>query len=279
MDIEELTKTQIILLVLLVTFVTSIATGIVTVSLLAQAPPAVTQTVNHIIQRTVEAVSPETEQPTTVKETTVIVKEDELVTSSIAASFSKVGVVREGVASTSPAAALGFVIPGGLLLTDASVADGEHAVSFEATTTVYILKSKLPEVGIAVLEPKSASGPAFKVGDAAAIKLGQTVIAIPSASGTRVGIGAVSARYTLARISDEATETPIRAIETNISSKITVGAPLVNAFGDVIGISTSVSQGPSGSAGTFVAMSDLVPLVSGVRGTSTPALPSAAPAL
>ena len=51
MDMEELSKSQIILLTLLVSFVTSIATGIVTVSLMNQAPPAIAQTVNRIIER------------------------------------------------------------------------------------------------------------------------------------------------------------------------------------------------------------------------------------
>ena len=56
MDMEHLSKSQIVLLTLLVSFVTSIATGIVTVSLMDQAPPAIAQTVNRIIERTVEKV-------------------------------------------------------------------------------------------------------------------------------------------------------------------------------------------------------------------------------
>jgi hypothetical protein len=44
MDIEELSKSQLIMLALLLSFVTSMATGIVTFSLMDQAPPAIAQT-------------------------------------------------------------------------------------------------------------------------------------------------------------------------------------------------------------------------------------------
>lgn len=66
MDINELNKTQLILLTLLITFVVSIATGIVTVSLMQQAPKSVPQTINNVIERTIEKVSSQpATQPTT----------------------------------------------------------------------------------------------------------------------------------------------------------------------------------------------------------------------
>src|SRR3989344_5746924 len=83
MDLEHLNKTQIIFLTLLTSFVTSIATGIVTVSLMNQAPPEVAATVNHIITKTVEKVSEaQPAAPATVK--TVVVKNDDLTAQSIA---------------------------------------------------------------------------------------------------------------------------------------------------------------------------------------------------
>lgn len=55
---EDLNKTQLVLLTLLISFVTSIATGIITVSLLEEAPSNVTQTINRVVERTVEKVVP-----------------------------------------------------------------------------------------------------------------------------------------------------------------------------------------------------------------------------
>ena len=271
MDIEHLSKTQIVLLALLCTFVASIATGIVTVALLAQAPPAVTQTVNHIIQRTVETVAPTTGSPTTVKETTVVVKEDELLSTSIANAFSKLGVVHETKATSSPVVALGVPV-GSVLLTDASAVTGTHAVEIGGVALTYELDTTFPEVGVAVLTlVEGKTPPSARIGDTAQLKLGQSVVVLPSASGARVGIGAITARYTLGRIGDGEGQVVVRAIDTNIGGKIAGGAPLLNAFGDVVGISTMLSQGPQGGVGTFVSLSDLSPLFLGVKGTSTPA--------
>lgn len=63
---ENLTKQQIVLLTLFVSFVTSMATGIFTVSLMDQAPQGVTQTINRVVERTVERVVPAETAPATV---------------------------------------------------------------------------------------------------------------------------------------------------------------------------------------------------------------------
>ena len=48
---NDLSKQQLILLALLVSFVTSLATGIFTVSLMSQAPQEVVQTINNVVER------------------------------------------------------------------------------------------------------------------------------------------------------------------------------------------------------------------------------------
>ena len=67
---ESLTKTQIVLLVLLVSFVTSLATGIVTVTLVNQAPQPVTHTINKVVEKLVP-------REFTVKEKTVVFSNEE----------------------------------------------------------------------------------------------------------------------------------------------------------------------------------------------------------
>ena len=57
MDFKDLDKKQLILLTLLITFVVSIATGIISVSLMNQMPKSVPQTINNVIERTIEKVT------------------------------------------------------------------------------------------------------------------------------------------------------------------------------------------------------------------------------
>ena len=56
---QDLNKSQLILLALLISFVTSIASAIATVSLMEQVPAPVTQTINRIVKNTIERVVPD----------------------------------------------------------------------------------------------------------------------------------------------------------------------------------------------------------------------------
>jgi hypothetical protein len=85
MDIKDLNKSQLILLAILLSFITSIATGITTVTLMQQAPESVTVPINRVIKQTVEKIQ-QVEGKTTVQ--TVIVKEEDLVVDAIAKNQS-----------------------------------------------------------------------------------------------------------------------------------------------------------------------------------------------
>src|SRR3989344_7644406 len=92
MEIDKLNKNQIVLLTLLVSFVTSIATGIVTVTLMDQAPVGVTQTVNRVVERTSERVVPgETKTTTVIKEVPILITEEQLI-ADLVQSASAAGV-------------------------------------------------------------------------------------------------------------------------------------------------------------------------------------------
>lgn len=65
MDIKDLNKSQLILLAVLLSFVTSIATGITTVTLMQQAPSSVTVPINRIVRETVEKIVPAESTTTT----------------------------------------------------------------------------------------------------------------------------------------------------------------------------------------------------------------------
>jgi len=120
MSIEDLTKTQLVLLVLFVSFVTSIASGIITVSLLGDTPlpVTVTQTVNRVVEHTVERVVP---GQTLVREVPTIISDEDLQTKTIAGSFPAiVRILAEGDPN-DPAATLGFIVSSdGTVVTGAS---------------------------------------------------------------------------------------------------------------------------------------------------------------
>ena len=272
MDLEELTTTQIVLLVLLVSFVTSIATGIVTVSLLAQAPPAVTQTVNRVVERTVETIVPKDSgtQVITTKETTVVVKEDDLITDSIASSLSKTGRVFADTATSSAIVGLAAAVGPGTLITDRTISDGEHLVAMGNALHLFIVTDRFNEIGIAILSLVSTStnlSNTFKVGDTQAVKLGQTAVALTSVTQEKVAIGAVTSKQPFGEVTGKSgVPMSVRTIDTNIITSLVPGVPLVNVFGDLVGISTQSLSG----TGSFISASDVIALLASPKATSTP---------
>jgi hypothetical protein len=121
MEIQELNKKQMIWLTLLITFVVSIATGIVTVSLVNQAPKSVPQTINNIIERTIEKVTTVPAAPATstatsdTKNTVSMLPADEQVLIPIYASDESTVTVSSGIIpiTDQTAAAAGAIIPAG----------------------------------------------------------------------------------------------------------------------------------------------------------------------
>ncbi len=109
MDLEGLSKSQLILLTIMVNFITSVATGILTVSLLDHTPPYVTQTVNRVVEHTIETVSQAV--PAAVVAAPAPSNQD-LVTAAIAADASRLVAIYVADAATStPAIGVGSYLP------------------------------------------------------------------------------------------------------------------------------------------------------------------------
>ena len=68
MDVKDLNKSQLILLALLLSFVTSLATGITTVTLMQQAPASVRTPITRVVRQTVEKIVPGPASPALSKE-------------------------------------------------------------------------------------------------------------------------------------------------------------------------------------------------------------------
>lgn len=207
---EQLTKQQIVLVTLLVSFVTSIATGIVTVALMDQAPPGVTQTINRVVERTIEKVVPAPNQQAAavVTKETIVVKEDDLVVEAVEKnSKSVVSIIYAlgtGETKTEEFVGNGLVVDkDGLIAADASIIGGpvldeagmpvpqafRAVFSDGATHPVIVVRSDAAS-GIVLLRPSIADLPAqagkakpftfyaAKLGDESSLKLGQTIIAL-----------------------------------------------------------------------------------------------------
>lgn len=228
MNIEDLSKTQLLLLTILVNFVTAIATAVMTVSLLDQAPPTVTQTVNRIVERTVESAAEAPIPGIVTKETTVIVKEEDLLSAAIRADGSRRVLVHAG-ATTTPAIAIGTYLPDKRIVVTATTAElpKEATIAFADGSSAEASLSKSGATITVYGFSDNASLPSVSVPDivpASELHAGQTIVSLTRDTAAVSGI---------VSLVDAA------GIKANVTG-VPPGAAAVNIEGDLIGIATAV---------------------------------------
>jgi S1-C subfamily serine protease len=249
---ENLNKNQFILLVLLVTFVTSIATGIMTFSLLQQAPVEVTRTINQVVEKTIDEVSPATTgilsttstQPEKVT-TTVVVNEDDQVISAINKNLQSVVRIEESDPSSGTTNFFGV----GVVVTK----DGQIVTARQTVTAGNTYAAVMPDNTTIELNPvgvdKSTSFLLFvplqatttvqftpAVFASADPQLGQTVVMLGGDTTNAVGVGRVISLDTKVVTVASTTAKIISSIETDVPTKDLVsGSPLFNLSGDIVG--------------------------------------------
>lgn len=231
MNIEELSKAQLLLLTVMVNFIVSIATGILTVSLLDQAPIQVSQGVDRVVERTIQAVAAPTNSiANPIKTITSVVSpqpsptQEDLMTAAVTAAASRTVLIYKD-STTTPAIAYGTYLPTQKTVATAMVeglpkqaiivfSDGSslNASLSKATTTVTVYgfadTAKLPKAPDASLTASSK------------LKQGQTVIALTKDSAAITGI--------ISKVSAS-------GIESNLVN-VPPGADVVGIDGSVLGI-------------------------------------------
>jgi hypothetical protein len=255
MDIEDLSKAQLLLLMLLVNFITSIATGVLTVSLLAQAPTTVTQTVNRIVDHTIETVATGTPlativaPPTTVTKT-IIETNDSLLPPAIAAIGARSVDIYASTGTSTPLLAVGTYLPKARAVVTATQTGLPNDVTIVfsggtsqkasishsgATITIY-------GFGDTAVLP-NASSPTIV--DHTTLKAGETIVALTADGSAVTGI--------ISKIDETGVHTNLPATPAGNSA--------VDLSGNIIGIST-------GAAGLYFDADKITTLL---NATSSPA--------
>ncbi len=226
MNIEELSKSQLILLTILVNFVTSVATGIFTVSLLDNAPAYVTQTVNRVVERTIETVA-QVAPAAVISAPAPAPSNQDLVTAAIGTvAMRTVALYSAETGTSTPAITVGTYLPKARAIATAALDVLPKEVLVEFTNGSFVVASLVRQgKGIMIygfadgaVLPKTSSQVLVAASD---LKLGETVLALGTDGYASTGI--------IARVS-------VKGIQTTLPN-IGIGSAAVNLSGNLVGIS------------------------------------------
>ncbi len=265
---ENLTKHQIVLLTLLVSFITSIATGIVTVALMNQAPIGVSQTINRVVEKTIETVvatsTPSKNNQTTIKETVVVSEDDQVVSAINKNTGSIVRIYERGVDQNTGLAVADFVGIGVVVSNDGTIAtdngiiftDGKYfmktndGISYDLSIMEVDPSQKvaLLKININGTSTPALSSVALASND---LQLGQAIVYIGGQTKNVVATGIISSLNTkdISASSTAASTTPqiqtiVISMQTSVpSSNLISGGLLFNLSGELAGIKSTYSSG------------------------------------
>lgn len=240
---EHLTKAQIVLLTLFVSFVASMATGIVVVTLMNQAPNAVNQTITNVVERTIEKITP---GPTVEKTNTVVVNDQDLVVAAIDRNIKSTVALRTtiGEGGVLPAGVGVIVSSDGLIVTDRwnfGLGDLYTTINGAQYSVSVVSNNKNNTLGLGRLVPVTGtSTPAFTpvtLGDPLLLKLGQTAIVIGGRDAKSITTGLI-ASLDDHTVTDKDTKVETRVLDNvGVSTRFASasnGAPVINLKGEVV---------------------------------------------
>jgi hypothetical protein len=238
---EHLTKQQIVLLTLLVSFITSLSTGIVTVSLMDQSP-TVTKTVNQIIEKTIAS-------PQTAAVGLVSISVQDQVASATARVSSSTVRIKDASGTTI---GLGIIISKtGAIMTDRNMIDQTQTYSATLSNGV--------SVPLSLSISNNTTGEPIFLIPTASYTNGSPITFVPATVVSGYGLGQKIFSLSSSDPSSDSlalgegliTQVGTTSIATSIPGTGTVGAPLFDIQGNIIGMQAS---------STFIEIAPLIPV-------------------
>ncbi len=250
---EHLSKQQLILVAILISFVTSLATGIVTVSLMDQAPSGVTRTITQVIQQTVAGALPASGATSTAAVTIAVSDQVADATAVVTPSIVR---LRDG---NGPFVGMGLVVSStGAIMSDKNVItdlnDPQAVLSDGTAVPVTVTRFQI-QGDAAFMVPTRTLGRTIKpISFGEPPRLGASIWALSGTSTYELSQGIVTGLEPVGSAGLEIVHTTI------LSDGMSLGTPLFDATGNVIGVYTkSLSGNPTAAFYPVQAVRDAIP--------------------
>ncbi len=245
---EHLNKSQIVLLTLFVSFVSSMATGIVVVTLMQQSPEPVLQTITNVVERTIEKIVPTiVEKPGK----TIVVKDEDLVVAAIERNSKSIVALKfTSEEGTRISIGVGTIVSAdGLIVTDKRnfdsglVSTTVDGVSYKVELVkndkdgLLVLARLVPVIPLATSTKPAVFTP-VTFGNTDVLKIGQTAIIIGGRDGKTVSAGLVT-NLDIRTVINKETKVETKILDNiGISQRLAAtsnGAPIITLSGEVVG--------------------------------------------